>query len=69
MEILRPLGVWRWIIGAILLIITMIYKPGGLAGGKELSIKGIVNFVDTLKNRITPKTKFSVENNSNSGKQ
>ncbi|MEA4812466.1 MAG: branched-chain amino acid ABC transporter permease [Anaerolineaceae bacterium] len=34
-EILRPLGVWRWIIGAILLIVVMIYRPRGIAGRKE----------------------------------
>lgn len=40
-EFLRPLGVWRWIIGAILLIIVMIYRPQGLVGGMELSLKNI----------------------------
>jgi len=67
-EVLRPLGVWRWIIGAVMLIMVMIYRPGGLAGGTELSIKGIVNFVDSVKKRIGLKPESTFGSNGNSGK-
>jgi branched-chain amino acid transport system permease protein len=68
-EVLRPLGVWRWIIGAILLIIVMIYRPGGLAGGMELSMKNISPLLDSWKNRKTAKSEKTVESDNNSGKQ
>ncbi|MEI7845841.1 MAG: branched-chain amino acid ABC transporter permease [Chloroflexota bacterium] len=50
-EILRPLGVWRWIIGAVLLGIVMIFRPTGLAGGKEFSMQGMIAFYKNLRNK------------------
>lgn len=55
-EILRPLGVWRWIIGAVLLIGIMIFRPTGLVGEKEFSLNGVVAF---FKNLITKSRKGS----------
>lgn len=66
-EILRPLGVWRWIIGAILLIIVMIYRPGGLAGGTELTTRNIKEFFTSLKKRMGSKSRSTTE--SDSGKR
>ncbi len=67
-EVLRPLGVWRWIIGAILLIIVMIYRPGGLAGGTELTGKNLAAAVDTVKHWFAPKNKKTASSDSGSGK-
>ena len=36
-QTLRPVGMWRWILGGIILIILMVYKPTGLFGNTELS--------------------------------
>ena len=35
MELLRPLGLWRWVVGPLLLVLLMIFKPEGLMGFKE----------------------------------
>ena len=35
MELLRPLGLWRWVVGPLLLVLLMIFKPQGLMGFKE----------------------------------
>jgi branched-chain amino acid transport system permease protein len=67
-EVLRPLGVWRWIIGAVLLIIVMIYRPGGLAGGTELSVKSITDFYLKIKNLFSSKSTKSVASGKDSGK-
>ncbi|MCX5888606.1 MAG: branched-chain amino acid ABC transporter permease [Deltaproteobacteria bacterium] len=37
MELLRPLGLWRWVVGPLLLVLLMIFKPEGLMGFKEAS--------------------------------
>ncbi|MHC1783789.1 MAG: branched-chain amino acid ABC transporter permease [Anaerolineaceae bacterium] len=62
-EILRPLGVWRWIIGAILLIIVMIYRPKGLAGGMELSAKSVAAFWNKLNRNNSADADKAVETN------
>jgi branched-chain amino acid transport system permease protein len=67
-EVLRPLGVWRWIIGAILLIIVMIYRPSGLAGGTEFTVEKTVSFFKNIKNWFASKTKKSVTSDIDSGK-
>lgn len=51
-QTLRSIGTWRWIIGGALLVAIMIFVPNGIAGNKELSIKGILRFLA----RITGKT-------------
>ena len=37
LELLRPLGVWRWVVGPIMLVILMICRPTGIMGLKELA--------------------------------
>ncbi len=36
LELLRPLGVWRWVVGPIMLVVLMICRPTGIMGLKEL---------------------------------
>jgi branched-chain amino acid transport system permease protein len=35
LELLRPLGIWRWVVGPLLLVLLMIFRPQGLMGFKE----------------------------------
>ena len=35
LELLRPLGIWRWVVGPLMLVLLMIYRPQGLMGFKE----------------------------------
>jgi branched-chain amino acid transport system permease protein len=35
LELLRPLGIWRWVLGPLLLVLLMIFRPLGLMGFKE----------------------------------
>jgi len=35
MEILRPLGLWRWVLGPLLLVLLMIFRPRGILGFRE----------------------------------
>ncbi len=35
LEFLRPLGIWRWVIGPLLLVLLMIFRPQGLMGFKD----------------------------------
>lgn len=35
LEMLRPLGVWRWVIGPLMLVVLMIFRPTGIMGLKE----------------------------------
>ena len=35
MELLRPLELWRWVIGPLLLVLLMIFRPTGIMGLKE----------------------------------
>ncbi|NPV87423.1 MAG: branched-chain amino acid ABC transporter permease [Anaerolineae bacterium] len=58
-EILRPLGVWRWIVGAVLLIIIMIFRPSGLLGGRELNIGA---FLRQITRRDSAKAALEVAN-------
>ena len=41
-EILRPLADWRMVIYALILIIVMIFRPQGLLGRKEFSIRSFL---------------------------
>jgi branched-chain amino acid transport system permease protein len=38
MEILRPLGLWRWVVGPLLLVLLMIFRPQGIMGFKEAPV-------------------------------
>ncbi len=35
LEILRPLGIWRWVVGPLLLVLLMIFRPRGIMGFRE----------------------------------
>ncbi|MBI4642265.1 MAG: branched-chain amino acid ABC transporter permease [Deltaproteobacteria bacterium] len=35
MEVLRPLGLWRWVVGPLLLVLLMIFRPRGIMGFRE----------------------------------
>ena len=35
LELLRPLGIWRWVVGPLMLVLLMIYRPQGVMGFKE----------------------------------
>lgn len=42
-ELLRPLAEWRMVIYAVVLILVMIFKPDGLLGRREFSIRNFLN--------------------------
>ena len=48
-QTLRFIGMWRWILGAIILISLMIFKPTGLFGNKEISLRWIRNEYKKIK--------------------
>ncbi|MBM4295253.1 MAG: branched-chain amino acid ABC transporter permease [Deltaproteobacteria bacterium] len=35
LEVLRPLGLWRWVLGPLLLVLLMIFRPRGIMGLRE----------------------------------
>ena len=35
LEFLRPLGLWRWVVGPLLLVLLMIFRPRGIMGFKD----------------------------------
>ncbi|MDI7246784.1 MAG: branched-chain amino acid ABC transporter permease [Bacillota bacterium] len=35
LELLRPLGVWRWVVGPLMLVVLMITRPTGIMGLRE----------------------------------
>ncbi len=35
LEFLRPLGIWRWVVGPLLLVLLMIFRPRGIMGFRE----------------------------------
>ena len=35
LEVLRFMGLWRWVVGPLLLVILMIARPGGIMGRRE----------------------------------
>ncbi|MDD3582291.1 MAG: branched-chain amino acid ABC transporter permease [Desulfobacca sp.] len=38
LELLRPLGVWRWVVGPLMLVLLMIFQPTGIMGLREAKI-------------------------------
>lgn len=48
-ELLRPLYEWRLVLYGLLLVATIVLRPQGLMGGKELSFAGIGRFFQGLK--------------------
>ncbi len=47
-EVLRVFSQWRFVIYGFLFVIIMLFKPEGLLGYREFSIKGIVNWFKAL---------------------
>lgn len=47
-EVLRPLAEWRMVIYALILIIVMIFRPQGLLGRREFSLRNLLN-IDKYK--------------------
>jgi branched-chain amino acid transport system permease protein len=41
-EMLRPLGIYKWIIIPTLLILVMIYRPTGLIAFREFHISDVI---------------------------
>jgi len=37
LEVLRPLGVYKWVVIPLLLVVMMLFRPTGILGNKELS--------------------------------
>ena len=50
-EILRPLYEWRLVLYGLLLVATIVLRPQGLMGGKEITVAGIKNFFKSLKDK------------------
>jgi branched-chain amino acid transport system permease protein len=50
-ETLRFIGMWRWILGAIILISLMIFKPTGLFGNKEFSLQWLRQIMRNRKEK------------------
>ena len=42
-EVLRPMAEWRLVIYALILIIVMIFRPQGLLGRREFSLRDLLN--------------------------
>ena len=38
MELLRPLELWRWVVGPLMLVLLMIFRPTGVMGFKEAGV-------------------------------
>lgn len=51
-EILKPLAEWRMVIYAVILIAVMIYRPQGLLGRKEFSIRKFLHIDKYLKGDV-----------------
>jgi len=50
-EILRSFYDWRLVVYGAAVILIMITRPQGLMGGKEISLKGIFNFIKKFINK------------------
>jgi branched-chain amino acid transport system permease protein len=59
LELLRPLQVWRWVIGPLLLVFLMIFRPRGIMGMREwrflIPPEERPEVIDALKERIRKK--------------
>jgi branched-chain amino acid transport system permease protein len=56
-ETLRLIGMWRWILGAVILIILMVFKPTGLFGNMEISIAWCKDMFAKTKRILTGERK------------
>ena len=53
LELLRPLGIWRWVVGPLVLVLLMIYRPQGVMGFKEARLFK-PEFAQPQRRRRTP---------------
>jgi branched-chain amino acid transport system permease protein len=37
LEVLRPLGTYKWVVIPLLLVVMMLFRPSGILGNKELT--------------------------------
>lgn len=51
-EVLRIFAQWRFVIYGFLFVVMMLFKPEGLLGYKEFSIKGIIRWCKSLPKKI-----------------
>ena len=47
-EVLRAFSTWRLVIYGVLFVVVMLYRPEGLMGFKEISIKPIIKVFKNL---------------------
>ncbi len=59
LELLRPLQVWRWVVGPLLLVLLMIFRPYGIMGMREWRFlvprEERIDTIAALKERIRRK--------------
>ncbi len=59
LELLRPLQVWRWVVGPLLLVLLMIFRPYGMMGMREWRFlvprEERIDTIAALKERIRRK--------------
>lgn len=51
-EVLRAFDTWRFVIYGLLFVIIMLFKPEGLLGYKEFSIRGIIRWCKKLPGKL-----------------
>ena len=51
-EMLRVFSKWRFVIYGFLFVVMMLFKPEGLLGYKEFSIRGVVRWVKAMHKKI-----------------
>ena len=51
-EVLRAFDTWRFVIYGLLFVIIMLFKPEGLLGYKEFSIRGIIRWCRGLPRKL-----------------
>lgn len=51
-EMLRVFSKWRFVIYGFMFVVMMLFKPEGLLGYKEFSIRGVVRWVKALPKKI-----------------
>ena len=51
-EVLRAFDTWRFVIYGLLFVIIMLFKPEGLLGCKEFSIRGIIRWCKKLPGKL-----------------
>ena len=51
-EVMRVFALWRFVIYGLMFVMIMLFKPEGLLGYKEFSIRGIVGWVRKIPARV-----------------